>query len=93
MPVGPLFRGREWGLHIKFAFAGYHQIGNSSGDAYLGTGYTILVEMPAFLICSHTFYDEIILHDLGLKIEPLKRRQITHEGSVLSLRPVGMNYH
>lgn len=60
------------GQHIKFAFVVYPQVQYSRGDAYLGAGYLILVEMPAFLICSRISYDEIILRDLALKIQHYK---------------------
>lgn len=54
------------GHRIQFAFVGYPQVDYSSGDVYLGAGYTILVEMPAFLICKHTFCEIIMIYSLKI---------------------------
>lgn len=68
MSVSPVWRGS----HTKCALVEYPQVEYFSEDAYLGAGCTILVEMLALLICNHTFYDDIILPDLALKVQHYK---------------------
>lgn len=65
----------------------------SNGDAYLGAVYTILVEMPAFFICNHTFYDKIILYDLDLKIQHYKETADYARISYVVIKAMGIRYY